>query len=274
VDDLFHVPAGDGYHQVLDQETTGLRWLAFGVLRLNAGDSWQTEINDEEIALVTMSGQCAVKLDGNDSKTWDCVGGRANVFGGMPHVVYVPRQSKVDVKALGSLEVAIVTSPCEVDFPARLLCPDDCRELSVGAGSWRRDVRLVMPPGSSASQRLIVGETLQTPGQWSGWPPHKHDSATETEYPLEELYYFKVKSTGGFGVQLIYTPEGRHDAVVVLEDDVTIFREGYHPYVGGPGSSSYYLWALAGPEKIYRVTTDPQWSWASEVEDMFRESKL
>ena len=85
MDDLYHVAAGLGYHQVLDEETAGLKWLAFGVLRLNAGDTWQAESKDEEIALVTMSGQCAVNLEGIDAKSWDCVGGRANVFGGRPH---------------------------------------------------------------------------------------------------------------------------------------------------------------------------------------------
>ena len=132
------------------------------------------------------------------------MGGRTGVFSGATVAVYAPRRSELAVTAASKLELAIVKAPCDVDLPPALIAPGDMREASSGATNWRRDVRLLVPPGSTVSQRLIVGETVNPSGNWSGIPPHKHDEITDTENLLEEFHLFKTQPTDGFVVQLAY----------------------------------------------------------------------
>jgi 5-deoxy-glucuronate isomerase len=271
---VFHTPTGTGCLPALEPKAAGLKWLAFDILRLSAGEVWDATTEDEERALVVLSGRCDAEVRGGRLlQHWDGIGGRADVFSGAPALVYVPRQSSVSLAARSALEVAVVKAPCEVDLPARLLNPADITQLSSGTGPWRRDVRMLIPPGSPYSQRLIVGETLHAPAQWSGWPPHKHDTPTEDEHPLEEFYYYRTRGAQGFGVQLVYGPSGRSDAVIVKDGDIVVFHDSYHPFVSGPGASSYYLWVLAGEQKTYKVTIDPQYRWATEAEAILKERK-
>ena len=270
----FHAPGGNGCVPVLDPQKAGFKWLAFDLLRLKEGESWESASGNQEWALITMNGKCDVKVEGQLSSHWEGVGSRADAFGGPPAVVYVPRQSRVSVRATSPvLEVGVAKSPCEADLPAKMIAPSEIAQPSSGIGPWRRDVRMVIPPGSPVSQRLIIGETVHNPGQWSGWPPHKHDTLSDDENPLEEFYFFKCKPASGFGVQLMYTPGGRHEALMVSNDDLVVFHEGYHPAVAGPGSAFYYLWVLAGQSKTYKVTIDPQYRWATEAEAIIREMK-
>ena len=268
----FEAPAGAGCVSVLNAENSGLKWLKFDLLRLKAGETWQQASGGEEWAFVWLKGRCEVSVEGREAQHWDSVGGRDDVFGGPPFVLYVSRQMTVGLKALSDAEVALAKSLCEVDMAARLLSPGDANVLSSGAGPWRRDVRLLLPPGSPVSQRLIVGETLHAPAQWSGWPPHKHDTVSAEEHPLEEFYFYRTKPMDGFGVQLLYGgPNDLREAHMVSHNDTVVFHEGYHPYVAGPGASCYYLWVLAGEKKVYKVTTDPQYSWAMTAEAMIKE---
>ncbi len=270
----FHAPTGTGCLPVLTSAEAGLKWLGFDILRLSAGEVWDAATEDEERALVVLSGRCDAEVhSGLLLQHWDAIGGRADVFSGAPTAVYVPRQSRVSVLARSSLEVAVLCAPCEIDLPARLINPADVTQISSGTGPWRRDVRMIVPPGSPCSQRLIVGETLHAPAQWSGWPPHKHDTLSEDEHPLEEFYYYRTKGAQGFGVQMVYGPKGRADAVIVKDGDVVVFHDSYHPFVASPGASCYYLWVLAGEQKTYKVTIDPQYRWAVEAEAILKERK-
>jgi len=268
----FEVPPGLGFHPVLRYEEAGTRFLELDLLRLGAGQGWEGTTADEEAVLVIISGRCSVSIVGQENLDWSGVGSRSDPFSGSPAAIYVPRQACLQVTAGTKTEMALVRAPCEVDLPPRLIAPDEVEVVSVGTANWRRDVRLVVPPGSPISQRLIVGETLNPPGNWSGVPPHKHDCITKDENLLEEFYYYKVKPPDSFALQMIY---GQDDRVYsISDDDVVVFHGGYHPTVAAPGTTVFYLWALAGERKEYKVSLDPRFDWVSQAEAVMMESRI
>ena len=269
IDLLYKLSSRYGHQSIFQPAERELRWLGLEILRLQMGESWQGHLRDEEAALVVLSGRCAVALDGKESTRWKNLGSRSDIFDGCATTVYVPRQSALEVTAESKLEIAIAKAPCDVDLPPALVAPGDVKVVSVGVANWRRDVRLIIPPGSRISQRLIVGETFNPSGNWSGIPPHKHDTPTGAENRLEEFYFFKTKPADGYAVQLVYHDDEKR-AHIVGDDDVMVFLSGYHPTVAAPGATVCYLWALSGERKDYSIATDSRFSWVSAAEAVIK----
>lgn len=259
-----------GHQTVFHSGADELNWLGLDILRLDAGDSWQGNLNGEEAALVALSGRFAVEIENSKSAAWSGLGARGDIFSGSPWAVYAPRNSRFTVTAESSLELAVAKAPCNADLPPTIIKPEDVRIVSAGVANWRRDVRLVIPPGSPISQRLIVGETLNPPGNWSGIPPHKHDEMSGKENILEEFYLFKVKPVEGYGVQLGYK-QGQEESHVIHNDDVYLMQNGYHPTVAAPGTTLCYLWVLSGESKTYSISTDPIFDWVGNAEAILKE---
>jgi 5-deoxy-glucuronate isomerase len=270
---ILKAPGTPGHGKVFGVGDQGVHWLGLDVLRLSAGETWRGELADEEAALVVLSGRCTVRVAGKQESTWEGVGGRADIFGGPPATVYAPRRSKIEVKAESKLELAAAKAPCEVDLPAKLIPPAEVKVVSAGMANWRRDVRLIIPPGSPISQRVIVGETINPPGNWSGIPPHKHDQKTSVENILEEFYFFKLKPADGYGIQIM-NDNGNDAAQVVHTDDVAVLQSGYHPTCAAPGVTVAYLWVLSGDSKAYDIAIDPRFSWVTLAEAVLREMAL
>ena len=266
----FKISPEDGHQLVFRPGEHDIRWLGLEILRLEAGESWQGALDDEEAALVILGGHCTISVRGAEPVKWEGLGGRRDIFSGPATAVYAPRKSKLEVTAEGKLELAIIKAPCEADLSPTLITPDDVQEVSSGVANWRRDVRLIIPPGSPVSQRLIVGETLNPPGNWSGIPPHKHDEINDEENMLEEFYLFKTKPSDGYAVQLVYR-NGPGQGNIVGNDDVMVFLSSYHPTVAAPGTTVCYLWALSGHSKAYNVTIDPRFSWVDNAEAVLKE---
>ena len=268
---VFRIPAGTGYVAGAGPSNAGLKHLAVDVLRLQAGESWSGSSGSEEIVLVTLSGRCTVRIEGPHAIEWTGVGGRANVFVGLPAAVYVPRCTGYGVIADTAIELALFRAPCKADLTPVLVRPQEVTVASVGAANWRRDVRLIFGPGAGKTSRLIVGETLNPPGNWSGFPPHKHDQHKSDEFPLEEVYLFKALPSDGYGVQLIYGGTEGDTAHLVGDNDAAVFRAGYHPTVSSPGVQLCYTWALAGDDRVYQVYVDPRYRWLTAAEAILRE---
>jgi 5-deoxy-glucuronate isomerase len=265
----YQVKSASGHQTVLKAGEND-SWLGLEMLRLRAGEKWEGESQEEEAALVPFSGRFSVRVSGASQVEWQSVGGRPDIFGGSPHAVYVPRCSKFEVTAETKLDLVIAKAPCDADRAPALIKPEDVRVVSAGAANWRRDVRLVIAPGSPISQRMIIGETINPPGNWSGIPPHKHDEITGVENILEEFYLFKVKPANGYGVQLGYK-EGKEESFVIHDGDVFLMENGYHPTVASPGTTLGYFWVLSGDDKAYNITTDPRFDWVSSAEAVLKE---
>ena len=89
-------------------------------------------------------------------------------------------------------------------------------------------------------RRLMVGETFNPPGNWSSFPPHKHDGR-DGEPALEEVYYYRVDPPQGFGQQMLYTTDGECVTHSVRDGDTVLLPYGYHPVVVAAGLSALLL---------------------------------
>jgi 5-deoxy-glucuronate isomerase len=263
------VGPASGHQTVIKAGEQGVHWLGLEVLRLAPGESWQGKLADEEAALIILSGRCTIATG---AEHWEGLGGRADMFAGPTAAVYASRRTKIEVKAETKLELAIAKAPCTVDLPAKLITPDQVKLNSAGMANWRRDIRLYIPPGSPISQRLIIGETINPPGNWSGIPPHKHDEKSSVENILEEFYLFKTKPANGDGIQMLAV-DGEMQAHVLHNDDVAVLLGGYHPTAALPGTTVGYLWVLSGDSKAYDITIDPRFAWVAATEAVLKEMK-
>jgi 5-deoxy-glucuronate isomerase len=253
-----------GYVQLVSPATHPIERLDFGMLSLPAGGAHALASGEHELGLVILTGTCDITVDGAQHTG---LGGRASVFDGRATGVYVPRDAQVEVHSTSDdLEVAVCRARTDARYPARVVRPEDVRAREVGEPGFRRYVHDVFGPEMPAG-RLIVGETYTIEGNWSSYPPHKHDvEAPPDEVKQEELYLFKIRPADGFGIQFFYTPPGSpyaplDEAQPVRENDITLIPYGYHPVAAPPGYDVYYLWFLSGDSHVMRPRDDPAHAW-------------
>lgn len=259
---------------------TDLRHLSFGLLRLDRGQEQEVALAGEEAVLVLVEGSLGVQgrvAGAPEGFAFDPLGPRAGVFQERASAVYLPRGTRAVIRAHAPLLAAWITSPVtngdesEAATPAGSraprpvwIRPEGVRVTLRGKQGFQREVHNVVDERVPA-RRLLVGETFHRPGEWSSYPPHKHDTAIPgVETPLEEVYFFRVDPPQGFGVQVVYSPCREVDqAYRVLDEDVVLLPFGYHPVVAAPGYRLYYLWALAGAERRLSFRDDPDHAWVA-----------
>lgn len=222
----------------------------------------------DELELPADGETAAVVLTGVvDAAGLGRAGGRHSVFDAPGDTVYAPSGTAVRLQAVdGPAQVAVASAaaPPSADAPpARIIGPDDQRLAEVGEGNWSRTVRTILGPEHDA-QRLLVGETINPPGNWSSYPPHRHDRHNPPEeVDLEEVYLFKVNPPGGFGIQIRYELDGdrAEESFLVRDDDVAVIRSGFHPVAAASGYELYYLWVMAGEGREMMPYLDPAHAW-------------
>lgn len=253
----------------------GWDYIHFQVRRLASQGTWRWETGDHELALVLLEGDVGVESDRGE---WPSIGTRPNVFVGPPSALYLPRQTTLTVRASTASEFAVAWAAADQDFDPCHVTPGDVELEIRGGDNATRHINRVMPPGF-ACQRLVVVEVYTPGGNWSSYPPHKHDihkadpDGTLREADLEEVYYYKLDRPDGFAFQRIYTdaesPLHRAgfpiDAVVVARhNDAVLIPEGYHPVTSAPGYTTYYLNILAGSAQSLAATDDPRYAWVKD----------
>jgi 5-deoxy-glucuronate isomerase len=242
----------------LPREEAGWEWMSFFVRRLTAGLSWECFAGQEEVALVLLGGQCSADW-GQGKKP---IGKRKNVFDGFPYALYLPPGSHASVKAETVCEIAECRVPSDARLEPKLITPQDvASSLRGGENASRQIVDIIRP--DFAADRLIVVEVYTPGGNWSSYPPHKHDvDNPPTEVDLDEIYYYRIADPRGFALQNLYDPRTSRDLTLKLHDgDAVLVRDGYHPVVAGPGYDVYYLNFLAGTSRTMAVTEDPKHTW-------------
>jgi 5-deoxy-glucuronate isomerase len=222
---------------------------------------------DGEVAAVILTGQVDAFAGGAPLGR---AGGRTSVFDGPGDTVYAPPGTALGLQAVGDdpVQVAVASAAADPDPnapPARVITPADQRIAEVGEGNWSRTVRTILGPEHTAL-RLLLGETINPPGNWSSYPPHRHDRHDPpSEVNLEEVYLFKVHPAGGFGVQIRYDIAGDEEAFLVRDDDIAAIRAGFHPVVAASGYSLYYLWVMAGDGRVMMPYLDPAHAWVQQA---------
>ncbi len=273
-----HIKAGsladETFQQIVAPGT--LRFLDFARLRLGQGELYSAASQDREYVLDFFSGEASVKIITGDGQRRDFprAGGRADVFSGPPVVAYVPPQSSFTITAASDrLDLGIFSAPCDTTRATRatqssaaLIEGPAVVAKEVGRGNWQRTVYSTLAE-NVAAERLLAGETLNPPGNWSSFPPHKHDQKNPpNEAVLEEVYFFRFKPSNGFGFMWTYTapddPDGFSEAFVIQDGDTVLLPKGYHPVVAAPGYQCHYTWVLAGEERRYGAwADDPEYAW-------------
>ncbi len=228
-----------------------------------AGDALSLE-SGGETAVVVLSGRLEAAADGT---ALGAAGGRGSVFEGPGDTVYAPPGVALALEASGGpAQVAVVAASGSPEGApaARIITPAEQRITEVGEGNWSRTVRTILGPEHDAV-RLLLGETINPPGNWSSYPPHRHDrDDPPREVKLEEVYLFRVDPPGGFGVQILYDEHGSEEASLVRDGDVAVIRSGFHPVVAASGYSLYYLWAMAGEGRVMLPYLDPAHAWVQQ----------
>lgn len=250
----------------------GWQHINFQVRQLGAGKSWGFETGENELVLLPLSGQLTIA---SDKGNWPQVGRRRDVFSGKPHALYLPRRTGFQATAAVDTEFALAWTATDRDNEPVLVTPADVLTETRGGDNVTRQINNPIPPGFPA-HKLVLVEVYTPGGNWSSYPPHKHDVHTVApdgkllEADLEEIYYYKIDPPHGFAMQRIYTaptsPLHRAGypidaALVVRNNDVVLVPEGYHPATSAPGYTTYYLNVLAGSAQSLANTEDPAHAW-------------
>jgi 5-deoxy-glucuronate isomerase len=257
--------ASGPFSVVLTAAAAGWSYSALRVLDLGAGESADVATGEDELIVLPLAGACTVEADGARFE----LAGRESVFTAVTDFAYVPRDARARISSPGGGRFALPAAAAR-----RRLAPryGPAQEVPVelrGAGSCSRQVNNFCTPETFEADKLIAVEVLTPAGNWSSYPPHKHDADRPGESVLEEVYYFELGSGPGgpgLGYQRVYGTADRPVDLVaeVRSGDVVLVPHGWHgPSMAPPGYDLYYLNVMAGPaaERAWLICDDPAHAW-------------
>ncbi|MEI7904529.1 MAG: 5-deoxy-glucuronate isomerase [Candidatus Firestonebacteria bacterium] len=249
----------EGYTELVNKNNSPLKYIRFGMLRLKRGGCWKGSLKNEEALVTVLSGKAEITAGGETFIT----GERKNVFTGKPGSVYLSKNEVFSITALSDLEAAISAVPARNKYTTMPVPECKVGVRVAGKGLFTRDIYDILNNNEIKTDRIIAGETFHRPGQWSCIPPHKHDvNRLPRESKLEELYFFKMLPKDGFGFERLYTEGEKFDYTWTLKDNTLLcMPKGYHALAVCPGYRMYYLWILAGKERVLKQYMDPRYEW-------------
>ncbi len=249
-------------------EQAGWSYSGLRVLRLDPGGSQEFGTAADEAVIVPLAGSCAVECDGERFS----LAGRAGVFSGLTDFAYLPRDSRVRVTSPAGGRFAIASARASQRLAPRYGPAAGVPVELRGAGNCSRRVANFCMPGTFPADRLIACEVITPAGNWSSYPPHKHDEDRPGESVLEEIYYFEIAAGPdgpGLGFQRVYgTADRPADLLAEVRDgDAVLIPHGFHgPSMAAPGYHMYYLNVMAGPaaERAWLARDDPAHAWVRD----------
>ncbi|WP_326598934.1 5-deoxy-glucuronate isomerase [Streptomyces sp. NBC_01803] len=276
----YHLPAGsaaaDPYALDISPERAGWGFTSLRVLPLASGAHHTFHTGDSEWIVLPLAGSCVVTVaDGGDPFA---LRGRPDVFAGVSDFAYVPRDAEVTVASTGGGRFALAGARCAHRLPARHGPAEAVPVELRGAGACTRQVNNFAAADVFEADRLIAVEVLTPGGNWSSYPPHKHDEARPgEESELEEIYYYEIASApderaaDGVGYQRV-TPSGRGIGTDLLAEvrsgDAVLIPDGWHgPAMAAPGHDMYYLNVMAGPgtRREWLISDHPDHTWIRDT---------
>ena len=254
----------------ISPDDAGWDYVGLRIVELGPGGRRDVTSAGDELAVVPLSGSCVVECDGSRFE----LAGREHVFAAVSDFVYCPLDSEVVISSVDGGRFALPSARAQ-----RRLKPayGSAKEVPVevrGAGQASRQINNFLEPSVFDADRLMVVEVLTPDGNWSSYPPHKHDEQRPGEAQLEEIYYFEVGRVGrppgdGFAIHRTYTADGSIDlTATVNHGDAALVPRGFHgPCVAAPGYDLYYLNVLAGPgeQRTMAFSDDPAYAWVREA---------
>ena len=259
----WHVPAGSQPGGPFATELTpadcGWTYSSLRVLELAPGQEVSMRSGGEEMLVLPLAGACSVLVDGQQLD----LHGRPDVFSRVTDFAYVPRDAGLTVRSAGGGRFALPGALASRRLPARYGPARDVPVEIRGAGQASRQVNNFCSPDSFETDKLTSVEVLTPAGNWSSYPPHKHDERRPGEAELEEIYYFETR---GLAYQRVYGTADRPIDVLaeIGTGDVVLIPHGWHgPSIAAPGYDLYYLNVMAGPadERAWLFCDDPAHAW-------------
>ncbi len=253
--------------------SAGWQWSGLDVRELVEGQDWSVDLSAAEAVVVPLRGGAHLSVTGPEAAEIDLVG-RPGVFAGPTDFAYLPLGSSLRITPAGAdARIAVATSRADRVRPLRVVPASEVRVDLRGAGPCSRQVNNYTIATDVAVDHLLVCEVITPGGNWSSYPPHKHDVHGDDERVLEEIYYFEVADGPdgpGFGYHRTYGSPGRPIDVFaqVGSGDAALVPHGYHgPCMAAPGYDLYYLNVMAGPATDGRwlATDDPHVTWVRET---------
>lgn len=246
-----------GQPTVITPASVGWGHLGFEVRTLAAGEKLRDLDAKNETCLVVLAGNGQFAAG---TERWPFEG-RNNVFEGLPHALYVPPGTEYSLDAHTELEVGIGTAPASGRLDARFIQPSDVTVEVRGGHNAERQISHLIDPGQA--EHLLCVEVYTPSGNWSSYPPHRHDEHVPgVEVDLDEVYHYRIQPQDGWGMQRLYDDERALDDVVLVRDgDTVLVRRGYHPVVMAPGYDGYYLNFLAGAHATWDARDEPDLAW-------------
>lgn len=253
------LPDASGTLLHVTPESAGWDFVSLRVERLVPGGFLNLATGNDEICIVPLTGSVTVDVGG---QSYDLVR-PGTVFDGKPSALYVPIETTVTIISKNGAEVGITGSRATRSFPVKYIGPDEIDVEIRGAGNAARQISHIIKPEFPADNLLVV-EVFTPSGNWSSFPPHKHDiDNMPHESNLEEIYYYRISGDSGFGLQRLYTEDGFDHAWVIRDGDLLLVPEGYHAFAVAHGYTGYYLNILAGPAdyRTMQPIDDPAHAW-------------
>ncbi len=268
-----HLPAGSAgagdYALEITPESAGWGHSGLRVLELAAGQAHTLSTGEDEVVVVPLSGGLVVRCR---SETLT-LAGRASVFAGPTDFAYLPREAVAELSSEGGGRFALCSARAGRALPVRYGPAAEVPVEMRGAGSCSRQVNNFATAAAFEAVSIIACEVITPGGNWSSYPPHKHDETSDVESELEEIYYFEIspgpQGQPGLAYHRVYgTPERPIDVLAEVRDrDVVLVPHGWHgPSVAAPGHDLYYLNVMAGPgpERAWRIVDDPAHAWVRD----------
>ena len=245
---LHRKPVGNfGKIHDITPENAGWKYVGFNLYRLNRGDTVFGRTGGMEAILIMVEGRA--RIDSDKARHGE-FGDRMNVFEKTPpHAIFFPGESEWSATATTQCVLACCMAPGKRARPAQRIGPNGVEFVDRGKGSNSRTIHNIAMEDRDVADSLLVTEVFTPQGNWSSYPPHRHD---EDDYPnityLEEVYYHRLNPSQGFGVQRIFTEDGSLDTTLSVNDhDVVLVPKGHHPCGAPFGYEMYYLNVMAGP---------------------------
>jgi 5-deoxy-glucuronate isomerase len=246
---------------VITPDEAGWGFSGLRVAELPPGGELEFALERAEGIVLPLAGACRVECEHGAAD----LAGRPGPFAGPSDYAYLPAGSRARVSTVEGVRVAVPTALASEPYPFRHVAAGEVPVELRGAGSCSRQVHNFGSPGVLDAHRLIAVEVLTPGGNWSSYPPHKHDEERSGELPLEEIYYFEVAG-GGPAYQRVYgTPQRPVEVTAeVRTGDVVLIPHGWHgPSMAAPGYDLYYLNVMAGPAatRDWLISDDPAHAW-------------
>ena len=253
-------PDSSGVISHVDPANAGWDWVTATVHRLARGQVVTRVADDQERLVLVLEGTASLVAG---ELSLERVGSRTSVFDGpAAPVVLVAPGDAIHLVAQTDALVVVAAAPGGPVRATRYIAPEDILVEARGEGNTARRIHHLLDPQMEAG-RLIAFEVYTPGGNWSSYPPHKHDSENPpVEARLEEYYFYRFAKPQGFGFQRVYTADRTLDESMAVGDcDVVIVPEGYHPFGAPAGYDAYYLNIMAGPNRAWYFTIDPDHAW-------------